>query len=44
MISTKILMTSMYYVGWFGEIVLNKVIKNKQILIDEEQMVNVWRR
>ena len=25
-------------VGWFGKIVLNKVIRNKQILIDE----NTW--
>ena len=26
----------MYCVGWFGKIVLNKVIRNKQILIDED--------
>ena len=26
----------MYSVGWFGKIVLNKVIRNKQILIDED--------
>ena len=30
------LITSMYCVGWFGKIVLNKVIRNKQILIDED--------
>ena len=35
-ISTKILITSMYCPGWFGKIVLNKAIGNKQILIDEE--------
>ena len=35
-ISTKILITSMYCVGWFSKIVLNKVIRNKQILIDED--------
>ena len=26
----------MYCVGWFGKSVLNKVIRNKQILIDED--------
>ena len=26
----------MYCVGWFGKIILNKVIRNKQILIDED--------
>ena len=26
----------MYCVGWFSKIALNKVLRNKQILIDEE--------
>ena len=28
--------TSIYCVGWFGKIILNKVIIDKQILIDED--------
>ena len=35
-ISVKILETSIYCVGWFSKIALNKVIRNKQTLIDEE--------
>ena len=34
-ISDKILITSKYCAGWFGKIALNKVIRNKQIVIDE---------
>ena len=29
-------MTSICCVGWFGKITLNKVIRNKQILTDED--------
>ena len=37
MISIKILLkTSIYYVAWFNKIALNKVIRNKKILIDED--------
>ena len=36
MISIKILLkTSIYYVAWFNKIALNKVIRNKKILIGE---------
>ena len=39
-ISTKILKTSIYCVGWFNEIALNKDTRNKQILIDKNAC---WR-
>ena len=32
----KILLTSVYCVGWFGKIAMSKVIRNNQILIDED--------
>ena len=33
--SIKILKTNIYCAGWFNKIALNKVIRNKKILIDE---------
>ena len=37
MISIKILLkTSIYYVAWFNKIALNKVIRNKKIVIGED--------
>ena len=35
-ISVKILKTSIYCVGCFKKVALNKVIRNSQILIDED--------
>ena len=35
-ISVKIVITSIYCVGWFSKIALNKVTRNKQILIDDD--------
>ena len=43
MVFVETLITSVYCVGWFPKIALNKVIRNKQILIDED-MLKVWRR